>query len=308
MKQYLGFAKRFSLLFTPLVATSVLFSLPSQAATFAFSDGDLSFTNFSGVLFTEFDSDNNAETEGITFGKDDFVELENNPVVDTKNFPQEVFTDVVSSVSGKGRNYTGFVKTDSEIIGNFDISAGQTFAFNFSSFLNLGTEIDAPPAENAQANGDIAFSLFDTSDIPEQALPSFIANLLDNPSSINRNPFSFFSIVGNVSTVGDDFILSQNSQDINLSNNFKDVISGGNQEFANASFVGSFQRYFGNPANVTLIATRRSQARVTAPEPSTSLALLLFLALLAIANKGRLRANISGRSSFLKVIKLTVED
>lgn len=308
MKQYLGFVKRFSLLFTPLVATSVLFTSPSQAATFAFSDGDLSFTNFSGVLFTEFDSDNNGETEGITLGKDDFVGLQNHPVVETKTFPPQAFTDVVSSVSGEGRNYTGFVKSDSAIVGNFDIAAGQTFAFDFSSFLNLGTKIDAPPAENAQANGDIAFSLFDTSDISEQALPNFIANLLDNPSGINRNPFSFFSIVGNVSTLGDDSIISQNSQDIALIDNLKSVNSGGNEEFAKASFAGSFQRYFGNPANVTLIATRRSQARVKAPEPSTSLALLLFLALLAIANKGRLRENILGRSSFVKVIKLTVED
>ncbi|WP_017315276.1 hypothetical protein [Mastigocladopsis repens] len=308
MKQYLGFTKRFSLLFTPLVASSVLFTSPSQAATFAFSDGELSFTNFSGSISTEFNSDNNGETKAITLDNDDFVDFQNNPVVETSDSPANAFTDVVSSVSGDGRNYIGLVKSESEIVGNFDIGAGQTFSFNFSSFLDLGTEIDTSPAENAQANGEISFYLFDTSNISEQALPDFLDNLLDNPSSINTSAFSFFSLDGNVNTLGDDSITSQNSQDITLTDNFTFVSSGGNQELVTASFAGSFQRYFDNSANITLIATRRSEARVTAPEPSTSLALLLFLALLALVNKGRLRANISAHSLRVKVIKLTVQD
>ncbi|MBW4632109.1 MAG: hypothetical protein KME30_09460 [Iphinoe sp. HA4291-MV1] len=308
MKQYLRFAKQFSLLFTPLVATSVLFTSPSRAATSAFSDGELSLTDFSGILFTEFNSDNNADTEAITLGKDDFVDFQNNPVVETSTSPAKAFTDVVSSVNGEGRNYTGLVKSNSGIVGNFDIGAGQTFSFNFSSFLNLGTDIDASPIENAQANGDIAFYLFDTSDISEQALPDFLTGLLDDPNSINKSPLSFFSLSGNVSTLGDDFILSQNSSDITLTNTSKEVDFEGNEEFAFADFTGSFQRYFDKSANVTLIATRRSKARVTAPEPSTSLALLSFLALLVIANKNRLKANILRRSLEVKAIKLTVEN
>ncbi|NJM71244.1 MAG: hypothetical protein HC862_14020 [Scytonema sp. RU_4_4] len=308
MKQYLGFAKRFSLLCTPFVATSVLFTSPSQAATFAFSDGELSLTNFNGILSTEFNSDNDAETEGITLGKDDFVDLQNNPVVETSISPPEAFTDVFSSVSGEGTNYTGFVKSNSEIVGNFNIGAGQTFSFDFSSFLNLGTEIEASPVENAQANGDISFYLFDTSDISEQDLPDFLTSLLDDPSSIDESPLSFFSLTGSVSTLGDDFLTSQNSSDITLTDTYQTVDFEGNEESALTELTGSFQRYFDKDANVTLIATRRNQARVTAPEPTTNLALLLFSALLAIANKDRLKANLLKHSSGVKVIKLTVEN
>ncbi|KAB8320456.1 hypothetical protein SD81_002335 [Tolypothrix campylonemoides VB511288] len=305
MNLYLRFAKRFSLLLTPLVATSVLFTSPSQAATFAFSEGELLLEKFSGVLSGEFGVDNSAENVALTNGSDDSVNLNNNPINQTSL--QEVFTFGQSTANGKGRNYFGLAGTDATIVGNFDIEANQTFAFDFSSFLNQETKIDTPIAENAQASSDVAFYLFDTSDIPVDGLSNLINNLLDNPSSINRNPFAFFSLAGNLSTLGEDSI-NQNGQGITLSNDFSNITSNGNEEFATASFAGSFQRYFNNPANVTLIATRRSQARVTAPEPSTSLALLLFLALLVIANKGRLRENILGRSYEVKVIKLTVED
>ncbi|NMG21605.1 hypothetical protein DP116_19985 [Brasilonema bromeliae SPC951] len=304
MKQYLRFAKRFGLLFTPLVATSVLFTSPSQAATFAFSDGELSLTDFNGILSTEFNSDNNGETKGITLGKNDFVNLQNIPTVETSNSPPKAFTDVVSSVSGEGRNYTGFVKSDSEIVGNFDIGAGKTFSFNFSSFLNLGTQIDASPVENAQAKGDIAFYLYDTSNIPEQTLPDLITGLLDNPNSIKKTPLSFFSLAGNINTLGNDFLINKNSSDITLSESYKEVDLEGNEEKTLAEFRGYFQRYFEKQANITLIATRRSQARVTAPEPSTSLALVLFFGLLAIANKGRFRTKILNNSSGIKMVKL----
>ncbi|NMG08015.1 hypothetical protein DP117_14395 [Brasilonema sp. UFV-L1] len=303
MNKYLGFGKRFSVLCTPLVATSVLFTSPSQAATFAFSDGELSLTNFSGILSTEFSSNNNAETEGITLGKDDFVDLQNNPVVETSSSPPKASTDVFSSVSGEGRNYTGLVKSHSGIVGNFNIGAGQTFSFDFSSFLSLGTEIETSPVENAQANGDIAFYLFDTSDISEQALPNFLTGLLEDSSSINNNSLSFFSLTGSVSTVGDDFLLTQNSSDITVTDTYTKVDFEGNEESALTELTGSFQRYFEKNTNVTLIATRRSQARVTAPEPATGFALLLFSALLAMANKDRLKANFSKRFSTVKIIK-----
>lgn len=285
MKKYLRFAQRFSLVFTPLVATSVLFTLPSQAATFAFSEGDLLLEKFSGVLSGAFGVDNSAQTVGFTNGSDGSVNLNNNPINQTSL--QEVFTFNQSTTDGKGRNYFGLAGTDATIIGNFDIEGKQTFAFDFSSFLNQETKIDTPSSENAQASSDVAFYLFDTSDIPVDGLPDLINNLLDNPSSIHRNPFAFFSVAGNLSTLGEDSI-NQNGQGITLSNDFRNINSGGNQEFTTASFAGSFQHYFSNPANVTLIATRRTQARVVAPEPSTSLAVLLFLALFAIAKKDTL--------------------
>jgi hypothetical protein len=306
MKQYLGFAKRLSLLFTPLVATSVLFTSPSQAATFSLSTGELKFTNFSEV-FSINESDNQANNP--VFANGGIVTAENkNVIIDITDTPPGAFTVADSSAFGEGKDYEGLATTEAKILLNFDIAANQTFSFDFTSFLDLETEIDAPPVENAQASGDIAFYLFDTSDISEQALPDFLTNLVDNPSSINRSPFSFFSLVGNLSTVGDDFINIQNGPDITLINNFKDVFSVDNLEFATASFGGSFQRYFENPTNITLIATRRSQARVTAPEPSTSLAFLLFLALLAVTNKAKLQANISRRFVKVKFIKLAVED
>ncbi|NMF64095.1 hypothetical protein DP115_15480 [Brasilonema octagenarum UFV-OR1] len=304
MKQYLRFAKRFRLLFTPLVATSVLFTSPCQAATFAFSDGELSLTDFNGILSTEFNSRNHGETEGLAMGKNSFVSLENYLTVETSNSPLRAFTDVASTVSGEGINYTGLVQSDSEIVANFDIDAGKTLSFNFSSFLNLGTQIDASPVENAQAKGDIAFYLFDTSDIPEETLSDLLIDLLDNPDSIKKTPLSFFHLGGNINTLGNDYLNYQNSSDITLTENYKKTDVEGNEEHTLVEYEGFFQRYFEKQANLTLIVTRRSQARVTAPEPSTSLALLLFLGLLAIVHKGRSRAKKLKDSSGIIVVKL----
>ncbi|ARV60919.1 hypothetical protein BZZ01_21925 [Nostocales cyanobacterium HT-58-2] len=291
MKQYLERVKRFSLLFTPAVATSVLFASPSWAATFAFSQGDLLLENFSGVLFAEFGADNSAENNALANGPDDLVNLNNNPINQTSTSPLEVFTSGQSTVDGVGRNYFGLAGTNGTIVGNFDIGANQTFAFDFSSVLDLQTEIDTPKAENAQASSDVAFYLFDTSDVPVDGLSDLIENLLDNPNSINRNPLAFFSLAGNLSTLGDDSI-NQNGQGITLTNNFRNITSNGNFEFAEAFFEGSFQRYFEKPANVTLITTRRGRGRVTAPEPSTSFALVSFLALVAIATKAQRKAKV----------------
>ncbi len=62
MKQHLSFLQQFVLFVTPLLASSALVTAPSQAATFASSEGEFNFTNINKthLAFGRTDTDTNA--------------------------------------------------------------------------------------------------------------------------------------------------------------------------------------------------------------------------------------------------------
>ncbi len=286
MKHYLVFAKRFLLLVTPLIATSTFLASPSLAATFSSSQGTLDFTNLSESFST---------TESQNMGNVSAVA--NGGIVNAKNIkavanvipdPLKVSTSATSLAFGESKDYFGTAETAAKIIGNFDVDPGKLFSFNFTSALDLETAIDNPPTENAKASGKLSFLLLDTTDIPEQSLPNFLSGFLsDTTDSIPKNPLDFFSLTGNLNTLSNDnFITSQKSQNLRLTED-KEFSFGGNEEFATDFVTGSLQRSFDHKANLTLVAFRSTQARVAAPEPSTSLALVLFSGLLVVATKGK---------------------
>lgn len=287
---------------TPLLATSTLSALPSQAATFASSFGDLQLTNFS-ESFATIESDNDADTS--VFANGGTASVNNQAVVDTDS--SEAFAFATSEVFGESKDYFALAQTQATIVGNFFIDPGTTFSFDFQSFLDLETFIDEPPTENATALGELSFSLYDTSNIPENSLPDFLTNLLSDPTNIQTSPLAFFSLSGNLNTAGSgDFVNTRKSDNISLSIQERDFNNGGNEEFASAVFAGSFQRRFDNPANLTLVALRKTEARATAPEPSNTLALLALPGLLGIATKARRKATTPTRSFDRKVTKITV--
>jgi hypothetical protein len=275
-------------LVTPLIATSSLVTSPAQAATLASSEGEFSLINFSldpDVTATR----NNANISTIAKGGE--VSATNNANIDFFDDPSEVINTSFSEASGKNKDYLGLANAEGKVLGNFFVDAGQSFSVDFTAFLDLQTSIDEP-AENAKANADISFLLFDTTDITDpNLLDDFFDQVLSNPTSkIKKTPLDFFSLTANVNSFNDqDFITSRKSDYITLSNQDTQFNFGGNTEFATALFEGSLKRSFATPTNLTFIQVRRTQVKVSVPEPSTSTALLLLSALVAVATKARLK-------------------
>lgn len=288
----LGFTRRFFLLVTPLIATSGLVTSPSQAATLASSQGEFYLKNFS--LDPEVTATvNNANTSTIAKGGE--VSATNNTNIDFFDEPSEVINTSFSQAFGKNKNYLGLANAEGKVLGNFFVDAGESFSVDFTAFLDLQTSIDEP-AENAKASADISFLLFDTTDITDpNLLDDFFDQILSNTTSnIKKKPLDFFSLNANVNSFdNDDFLTSLKSEYITLSNQDTQFNFGGNTEFATAFFEGSLKRSFATPTNLTFIQVRRTQVKVSVPEPSSSQALLFLCALVAVATKARLKKTTS---------------
>lgn len=268
MKQYQACTKRFLLLLTPWIASSVLATSPSQAATLALSEGVVEFTTFSQSPSTV---DTNVNTNTVT--NDALVNALANAEATFILTPPTAFNPSFNIALGEGRDYLGLAESEAQVIGNFDIDAGTPFSFDFTAALNLETSIDFPPPigvrEDARASGDISFVLLDTA---------------------NDGVLDFFSLVGNVTTQDDsDFIAFQKSENVTLSNTIKTSDFQGNEESATAFVQGSLQRSFTNKTNLTLIEVKRNNARVraTTPEPSSILALLSCSGVIGVVLKNR---------------------
>ena len=288
----LGFTRRFFLLVTPFIATSSLVTSPSQAATLALSKGEFYLKNFS--LDPEVTATvNNANTS--TIAKDGEVSATNNANIDFLLEPPKVTNNSLSQAFGENKNYLGLANAEGKVLGNFFVNAGESFSVDFTAFLDLETSIDEP-VENAKASADIDFLLFDTTDITDpNLLDDFFEQILSNATSnIKKTPLDFFSLTGNVNSFNDeDFITNRKSEYISLSKQDTQFNFGGNTEFATALFEGSLKRSFATPTNLTFIQLRRSQVKVSVPEPSTSPALLFLCALVAVATKAKLKKTTS---------------
>jgi hypothetical protein len=260
MKKYLEFSKRLFLV-TPLLATVFAVS-PSRAATFASSEANFTFTNFSqrasGVSA-------DVQSDTLTVEQGGTVKALAKPQAFFLQSPLRGINSSLSIAFGENRDYLGEAKSEATLIGFFDVDENTPFSFDFAGNLKLSTSIDNPPIENARASGDIAFALFDTT---------------------NNNILDFFSLAGNLETEGnDDFISYQQSDNINLKNPVTESSFGGQQEFATAAVEGSFKYTFANKTNLSLIEVKRNQVRVTAPEPSTGIALLLSCSFVGVVRK-----------------------
>ena len=273
MKQYQAFTKGFLLLLTPCIASSILAASPSQAATLARSEGVLEFTRFSQNPSGTGTATN---TNTVTIANNGMVNAFANAEATFIVAPPTASNLSLSLAFGEGRDYLGLAESEVTVIGNFDVDANTPFSFDFKSNLKLETSIDNSQAENARAAGDISLALLDTA---------------------SNSTIDFFSLMGNLTTPGDDdFIAYQKSNNISLGNPVTTSNFGGNQESATASVQGFLQRYFDSKTSLTLIEVKRNQARVTAPEPSTCLALLFSCGVIGVASKGRRKEKTSACS------------
>jgi hypothetical protein len=282
MKLYLQFIKRF-LVASPLLASSAFFSTPVQAATFALSQGELKFTNFNEE-FAAIERLNEGNTFGFANGGE--VNQTNRAVTDFIPSPATASTSALSLAFGLNKDYFGLAQTEAKIVGNFDVDAGQSFIFDFTAALYLRTAIEEAPAENARASGDISFLLLDTTNVAQVNLSEFIKNLFTDTRLVSKITLDFFALNGSLNTfANNDYLENENSPNVTLTKLFKDFDFEGKEEFASALVAGSLQRSFSSKTNLTLLAIRESEARVSAPEPIINPASLLLLGLVAIAAK-----------------------
>ncbi|NMG21606.1 hypothetical protein [Brasilonema bromeliae] len=289
---------------TPNPSTSAPSASPSQTATSALSYGDFFLTNLS-QSFATINSDNQADTSATADGGT--ATVYNNAVVETDD--TKVLTFATSSASGENRDFFALAETHAIIVGNLFIDAGKTLSFNFTSTLDLETLKNASQQiDNASAIREVSFFLYDTSDIPKEKLPDYLANLLSDPDSIEKKPLVFFSLSGNLNTLSNDnYLTSKKSENVTISSELKDSNFAGTQKFASIFVRGSVKRSFNNQANITLVALRRGQAKVTAPEPSPTLTLRSTKPkLLGVATQGRHQGATSNRFSDRKTMKVTV--
>lgn len=259
MNKYLEKFKSFLLLTTPIVASSVLLASPVKAATFAYSEGNVLFSEFSqspSGVSTSTDREALA-LKGVVSAIAQ-AQAEANFVDE----PSEASNSSLSVAFGENQDYLGIAQSEASILANFDIQANTDFSFNFLANFNLATSIDNPPQENARATGSIYFALIDTQ---------------------NRNILDFFNLAGNITTPGNnDFVELQKSDNVFLSRIIREPGFGGLQEFLTVSIEGSLQRYFAGETTLALLEVKQNSVQVTAPEPSINLALLLATGVIGI--------------------------
>ncbi|MDJ0795928.1 MAG: PEP-CTERM sorting domain-containing protein [Calothrix sp. MO_167.B12] len=299
-------AQRLSLLLAPVVATSVLAASPSKAATLSFSQAELTISDLTAQS-SFLDSLNEADTDAISKDENAPVEVINSPAaVNITNKilePIKIETFAISEAFGQNKDYLGTGNTNAKIVGNFDVAQGEQFAFSFEAFVDLETRIDTPSIENAQARAEVGFWLFDTTGLNEKDLENFSDNLFaDTNINFADRALEYFTLGANLNTLGNDDNISSNKSDnifLNVQEKVVDFEEDNLNEFTTALFQGSLERTFDKESKLTLFATRRTQVRVAAPEPSTSLALLISGALAAIAsNYKRKKTHFTSRNQF----------
>ncbi len=263
MKHYLQLTKQFLLVITPLLASSMLVTLPSRAATLASSEGKFQFTGFSQSPLRVLTS---AESNTSTIGQSGTVIADAQAYALFEKLPAQAFNSSWSVARGENKAYLGEAESETSLLGVFNVKANSNFSFDFAGNLNLLTSIDNPSYENARASGEISFALFDTA---------------------TNNIFEFFSLSGNLITKGDgDFIAYEKSDNVTLKNNLAPVTNlGERQESATASVQGFVKRTFASQTNLALIEVKKNKVTVKTPEPSTSLAFLLSCGVVGLVFK-----------------------
>jgi hypothetical protein len=271
MKQRQGCINHLLLLVSPLIASSVLAVSPSQAATFALSEGLVEFTTFSQnplEVLTE------GETNTLAIAESGTVEALANVEATFITAAPTASNLSLSIALGEGRDFLGSAESEGRVVGEFAIDADVPFSFDFTADVTLETAIDNPVEESARAATDVSFVLLDTA---------------------TSRVIEFFELIGHISTPGDrDFIAYQKSDNVTLSNSVASSDFEGNEEFASASIEGSLQSSFGNATTVALVQLQRNRSaaiRVTVAESCTNLVILFCFGVVGVVWNNRKMSN-----------------
>lgn len=249
MKPNIDLQKRFLVIATPVLASYFVAASPSQAASFAFSEGTLFTTNFSHNSVSKF-TDTDSHTRVTSKGGVAVSSADANALLKSDGY------NFSTSMSlGQDNNYRGLATSRSIVQGVFNVKANSLFSFNFFASLNLETSIDKHPGEKAKAAGEISFALFDLGQ----------KRLLDK--------FSLTSKL--LAHSNDDFISYHKKGNIVIDEIFPQSDFGNKQDFASVFLRGFVERSFSYDTSLALIAITHNEARVSAPEPATGIGLLL---------------------------------
>ncbi|NES02078.1 MAG: hypothetical protein F6K22_04060 [Okeania sp. SIO2F4] len=246
----------------PILIGTVLVSSPSLAASFASSESKVTIDNFSKNPYEVVEVESTAESFSINGGETNASALAEANFV---SVPANAYNLSKSVVEGTGNSFFALAESASAVLGIFSILPGETFSFDFEVEFDLKTSIDSLN-ESANAGGDVSF---------------FILGSIGEDTPILLDSFT---VSGNLETAGDNdfFDFPQNID----GNNFTiiddvDFSFGSLEEYVSASFDGSYQITFDSNQiiNILLLEVKANYAQVSAPEPSTTIAFLLFGAL-----------------------------
>lgn len=249
MKINLQLGKHLLILFTPFLATSVLITSPSQAATIALSQGKLLFTNFSQSPSDTFTTTN---TDTTSISQDGSVVSQADAIAYLGVTPSVGYSLTSSQVFGKNTGYSGLGESEAIIQGIFDVNKNTNFSFDFSANLDLKTFTTNPKYEKASASGNLGFALINLA---------------------NDHVLDYFQVDGSLTTAGNDSLTYQNSKNVKFGA-FTSSNIAGEQEFTTTAFHGYLNHYFQDETTVALVAYNSTQSKVAVPTPSMLPALI----------------------------------
>ncbi len=246
MKLTFKLATRLFLSITPLITGSVFTATPSFAASESCANASMDLSLFSHNPFEVFTE---TRTDTFTTTNDGFALATASANASFLNEPSASLTTAFNTANtyatGNGNSYLGAAQSYAGLGGyKFNVEAGGTFSFNFSTFLDLATSADNSSVEGASSVGQIAFQIYQNSDTATTLLDTFFLS-------------------GNLNSAGnDDFVDSGSSKYISY--NSKDISTsfGGGDESIKALFQGNYSRTFDNQAYLTLVETKVTQATV----------------------------------------------
>ncbi|PSB23735.1 PEP-CTERM sorting domain-containing protein [Stenomitos frigidus] len=260
----LGTTQTLFLAIFPIVAASVT-ALPGQAATFALSEANATFSNFN-LLPDSTSTDAVTSAIALSFGGNVASAADANALFQVN--PPEASNLSVSQASGQFGSYLGLADSQATVIGRFLVS--DLFQFIFQTNLNLIVAADHPTLENANASGALLVSVFNSTD----------------PNKLS--PLDFFTIAGRLDTSSQlDFLQGESSNHFTFTPTpVLNTLFGETTKSAQASAAGSYQRVFETPTYITLVESKVNHAEVQAvPEPSGFLGLCLGGAVLVYRSR-----------------------
>lgn len=259
IQQYLPSLKKFLLIVSPVLASSVLLISPGQAATFALSEGELVFSNFSQSPMSTL-TDTNTNAVVISDYGNVFTEAES--MAFFGGTPTQALNFSSSVAGGDNTAYLGMAESEATIRGVFDIDKDSVFSFDFATNLNLATSVDRPERESASAGGELFFALFDVEE----------NTILDS-----------FSLAGDLTKQGNNnFIGYQKEGNVILTHSNTDYDFVGNQKLAMADVDGYVKRYFTHPTTLALVQVKSNEVMVSTPEPSIIVGLIVSSGIIGV--------------------------
>jgi hypothetical protein len=291
MKKELRLAQSVLFFAAPLVTSSVLLVSPSLAATFASAEANVFLENFSQspdsstvsaktntVTMTPvgsvLDADEGENASSVSAG-DSATAIAQADSLFFTNPPAFATNTNLSEAFGDQDNFFGFAQSEASVIGEFLLNPApnstESFSFDFTAFFNLATS-----GEKSTAAADISLVVLGGTD----------------PNPANQTVFDFFSVSGELNTLGEDDLFSVDASDNFTLNTFLPSGDFGvdiEEESADLLAMGSYQRQFDRPTYLTFVETKETKATVQAstqvPEPASTLALVIFGGWLSLAGR-----------------------